>query len=250
MTARQAALWSIPAIGAALGVLGIVHAMGPDRDAIRAALAAELVKLEAMPADDPVRKDRRIHELKEVEDYPVHARALWLQLERLHGPVHAAAQRDEEARKKVQPFLARSDGDLDECRALLDGYGDTRFGPALKERRRQLTAPAEKTKPPDGPSPELLIVAIHRERLKGRFASALKTVDDALRDFARNDAVVLKLRDAREEILKSAKAKADKLLAQAAVDRNPAPLEQALPDFSGLPEAGRIEAMLRPLRGR
>lgn len=254
MTGRRAALWSIPAIGAALGVLGIVHAMGPDREATRAQLAAELAKLDAMPADDPVRKDRRIHELQDVEAYRVDARAGWLKLEKLHNAVHAAALLDEEARKKVPPFLARSGDDprlaLDECRALLDSYGGTRFGPALRERQKQLAAAVEKSTSTDKPSPELLIVAIHRERLNGRFAKALKMVDDALRDFARDDVAVLKFMQVREEILKSSKSKADKLLAQAAVDRNPAPLQQGLPDFSGLPDAGRIEAMIRQLRTR
>ncbi len=254
MTARKVALWSIPAIGAALGVLGIVHGIGPDREAIRAELAAEIAKVEAMPADDPVRKDRRIHELQDVEDYKVHAQSGWQRLEKLHNAAHPAAQLEEEARKKVLAFLGRNPDDpraaLDECRALLDFYGGTRYGAALRERQKRLAAAADRLKPPDGPSPELTIVAIQRERLNGRFAKALKMVDDAMRDFARDDAAVLKLRDVREEILKSSKAKAEKLLAQASADRKPEPLEKALPDFSGLPEAGRIEAMIRQLRGR
>jgi len=250
MTGRKAALWSIPAIGAALGVLGIVHAMGPDRDAIRAALADELAKLEAMPADDPVRKDRRIHELKDVENYQIHARALWLKLERLHGPVHEAAQLDEEARKKVLPFLARGvqpgDAALDECRALLDSYGNTRYGPALRARQKDLRAAPEKPKT----DPVQFLATVSRERVQGRFARALTLVDDALRDPAAAAEFIAKLKAAREEILKSSKTRAERLLAQAATDRDPAPLEKALPDFSGLPEAGRIEAMIRQLRTR
>ena len=91
-------------IAAVLGVLGVLHALTPDAEAIRAALNVEMEKL----PDDPVRRDRRIEELMADEDYRKHARALWLKLERLHGPAHQAAKADDDARKAVTPFLARA----------------------------------------------------------------------------------------------------------------------------------------------
>lgn len=254
-------------IAAVAGVLGVLHAMAPDREAIRADLSRQIDLVEAMPANDPVRKDRRIDELLAVEDYKVHARALWLKLERLHGPVHQAAMADDAARKAVPPFLARSaalDGKTpaelrsldDEARALQDEHGSTRYGPALVDLRKRLSlAMASGLQTCSELEHFRLLQEAQKDRLAGRFAQALGRIDEASSKHPKCEPFLVKLQAERGILLTSAKRAAEALLDQARDDRSDGrkeeaalSLERALPNFKGLPDEGRFRALLTELR--
>src|SRR5262249_28269156 len=141
--------------------------------------------------DDPVRRDRRLEELLAVEDYKLHARALTLKLEKLHGPAHQAAREELEARKEIPPFLARHssldgvpDAQLrpieDEARALLDRHGTTRYASELRKFRERLAPRLT-----NATNEESVIFAkmaeITRARTAGRFAEALDKIDEIVR---------------------------------------------------------------------
>jgi hypothetical protein len=249
-------------LAAVLAVLGILHAIAPNREAIRAQLVHEIDLVEAVPANDPVRKDRRIEELLAVEDYQTHARALRLRLERLHGPAHQAARADDAARKAVPPFLARCTSlegltlaELraldDEARSLLDSHGATRYGPALVQVRSRLARKMTASVPGCSDLDHFrLLQEAEKDRLEGRYAPALARLDDARSKHPTCDAFLVRLREEREMVLHSGSQAAQKLLTQARNDRGESVrlLERALPNFKGLPEAGLLQALLTELR--
>ena len=254
-------------LAAVAGVLGVLHAMAPDREAIREQLALEISRIEALPANDPVRKDRRIHELQAVEDYKVHARTLWLNLERLHGPLHQAAMADDAARKSVPPFLARcttltgkSPAELrsldDEARALQDEHGSTRFGPALVEVRQRLSlAKATGLQTCSELDHFRLLQDAQKERIGAHFAQALTRIDESISKHPQCEQFLVRLRKERMILLASANRAVEALLEQARNDRRDGrkeeaaqSLERALPNFKGLPDEGRLKALLAELR--
>jgi len=242
-------------LAAVLGVLGILHGMAPDPDAIRAALSAQIERL----PEDPVQRDRRLEELMEVEDYRIHARALWLKLERLHGPAHQAAKADVDARKTVASFLDRNaslDGNsqaelsaiYDELRALLDAYGRGPYGPALNKFHARL-APLLAPSCNDLDHFRVLQEA-QKDRLAGKFASALRRIEDCLRKHPGCEQFRIALGKEREALLKSSSQAAEKLLEQARKENSATLLERALPDYAGLPDEGRLKAQLTESRRR
>ncbi len=249
-------------LAAVLAVMGMLHAIGPDREAIRAQLGRDIDLLETLPANDPVRKDRRIEELLAVEEYKFHARAQWLRLERLHGPVHQAARADEAARKVVPSFLARCTtieglklAELrafdDEARSLLDSHGATRYGPALVQVRDRLAKKTAEAVPTCGDLEHFrLLQEVQKDRLAGRYAPALTRIDENLLHHPKCDPFGRRLREEREAVLRSGSQAAQKLLTQARNNRLEGArlLEAALPNFKGLPEAGLLQALLAELR--
>jgi len=254
-------------LAAIAGALGVLYAMSPDREAIREQLALEISRVEAMPANDPVRKDRRIEELLAAEDCKVHARALWLKLERLHGPVHQAAVADDAARKAVPPFLARcatlagkSLAELrsldDEARALQDEHGATRYGPALLDVRQRLSiAMAIGLQTCSELEHFRVLQEAQKDRIAGRFAQALKRIDETIPKHPRCEQFLVKLQNERVTLLVSANKAAEGLLEQARNDRRDGrkaeaaqTLERALPNFKGFPDEGRIRALLAELQ--
>ncbi len=241
--------------------------MTPDREAIRADLSHQIDLVEAMAANEPMKKDLRIDELLAVDDYKVHARALWLKLERLHGPIHQAAMADDAARKAVPPFLARcttlagkSPAELraldDEARALQDEHGATRYGPALLEVRQRLSiAMATGLQTCSELEHFRVLQEAQKDRIAGRFAQALKRIDETIPKHPRCEQFLVKLQDERVTLLVSANKAAEGLLDQARNDRRDGrkgeaaqALERALPNFKGLPDEGRIRALLTELR--
>lgn len=261
MTTRRTALLAIPVLGSIVGILGAIRASGPDRDAIRDALTQEMAALDAL---DVVRKDRRIEELMAVEDHQTHARALWLKLERMHGPAHQAAKAEEAARRAVPPFLARTANldqvpaaDLqaldDEARALQNEHGSGRSGPALADVRARIAA---RRAPSCGDLDHFrLLQTAQKNRLEGRYATALSTLDAAPGKHPSCAGFLVRVRQEREGLQQSASKAAEKILDQARKDRGDgrkaeavAALEKALPDFKGFPESGRLAALLTELR--
>jgi hypothetical protein len=253
-------------LAAVLAVMGILRALAPDREALRAELSHEIDLVEALPANDPVRKDRRIEELLAVEDYQTHARALWLRLERLHGPVHQAARSDEAARKTVPPFLARCTSleglalvELrrleDEARSLQDLHGATRYGPALVQVRDRLAKRTTAALPGCNDTDHFrLLLELQKDRIEGRYAQALRRVDDAERQHLECSALLVRLREEREAVLRSGGQAAQKLLTQARTwsragqkDEAAHVLDRELPRFKGLPEAPLLQALLTEL---
>jgi len=254
-------------IAALLGALGILHAIAPDAEALRAALSLEIDRIEALPPGDPVQKDRRIEELLAVEDYRKYARSLQGRLERLHGPAHQAARADTAARQAVPPFLrrcrsleGRSPEELrtldDEARSLQNEHGSTRFGPALGEVRSRLAETSAAAAPRCTEVDHFrLSQEAEKDRIEGRFASALRRIDDAI---ARHPACVAflgRVKQDRGTLFRSAAQAAEKLLEQAQAARGDGrkdeaarALDRALPNYKGLPEEGRLTALLAELR--
>jgi len=254
-------------IAALLGALGILHAISPDPEALRAALSLEIDRIEALPPGDPVQKDRRIEELLAVEDYRKYARSLQVKLERLHGPAHQAAKADEAARKAVPPFLARcrslegtSPEELrtldDEARSLQNDHGSTRFGPALVEVRRRLAEKSAAASPRCTEADHFrLSQEAEKDRIEGHFASAIRRLDDAIARHPTCIAFLSRAKQDRGTVLRSATQTAEKLLAQAQEARRDGRrdeaarvLDHALPNYKGLPEEGRLTALLAELR--
>jgi hypothetical protein len=250
-------------IAALLGALGILHAIAPDAEALRAALSLEIDRIEALPPDDPVQKDRRIEELLDVEDYRKYARSLQVKLERLHGPTHQAARADQAARKAVPPFLARcrslegtSPEELrtldDEARSLQNEHGSTRFGPALAEIRGRLSSRMAAAVPACSEMDHFRVLQeAQKDRLAGRYAAALARLDGAVAKHPGCEGFLYKVKQEREALIRSAAQTAATLLEQARNVRREdgvRSLEQALPDFKGLPDEGRLRALLTELR--
>src|SRR5205807_1161681 len=82
--------------------------VGPDPTAIKTELEMRTVELHKIPQEEAVRRDALAEELLANEEYKTHAKALWLKMERIHRPIHDAAQLERAAAKEVPPFLARS----------------------------------------------------------------------------------------------------------------------------------------------
>jgi hypothetical protein len=254
------------ALAAALGLIGVLHGLGPDREAIRAAFAADLEKIDAL---EPVTKDRRLEEFLANEDYKTHARAIWLKAERLHGPAHAAATADEAARKAVVPFLARCK-DLssipsaqlpalnDEARALQDAYGTSRHGKDLAGVRKRI---AERLSAETASCSELahfrFLQQAQKDRRDGRYAPALRCIDAEIPKHPRCEGFQVQLSEERIALRHAAAVSADRLKNEVQVDWTQGRkadavkrLERALPDYEGLPEAGPLQALLRELGRR
>ena len=250
-------------IAALLGALGILHAIAPDAEALRAALSLEIDRIEALPPGDPVHKDRRIEELLAVEDYRKYARSLQVKLERLHGPAHQAARADEAARQAVPPFLARcrslegsSPQELrtldDEARSLQNEHGSTRYGPALAEVRGRLSSRMAAAVPACSEMDHFRVLQeAQKDRLAGRYGAALARLDEAVAKHPACEGFLFKVKQERETLMRSAAQTAATLLEQARKVRKEEGvrlLEQALPNFKGLPEEGRLTALLAELR--
>jgi len=254
-------------LAAVLAVMGVLHAIAPDREALRAELDGEIDRLEARSGKDPVREDRRIEELLEVEEYRRHAPAQRLRLERLHGTVHPAARADEAARRVVPEVLARgaaldgmSIGELrrldDEVRSLLDRYGSTRFGPALVECRGRLAATMAASAPTCSDLDHFrLLQEVEKDRLAGRYAGALSRIAEAAAGHPRCASFQERLRRALADVRESGSQAAGRVLRRAESDRSEGrreearrSLDRALPEFKGLPEEGRLRSLLEDLR--
>jgi hypothetical protein len=202
-------------IAALLGVLGILHALAPDGDAIRVEMGRALQEIEAMPDADPVAKDRRIEDVLEVKDYQKYARSSWTKLDRMHGPVHQAKDAELAARRVVPAFLARcssldgkSPGELrdleGEAQALRNEHGRTRFGPALTDALARIQSKLALLTPACTDLDHFRILQeIERERLAKHFTEALKKIDEAVAKHPHCTDFIQRLRAAREGILKS-----------------------------------------------
>ncbi|HLY10448.1 MAG TPA: hypothetical protein VKW04_14190, partial [Planctomycetota bacterium] len=218
-------------IAALLGVLGLLHGIAPDDEALRSEVGRSLLEIDAMSATDPGAKDRRLEELLAVEDYKKYARSLWLKLDRMHGPVHQAAQADRAAGKAVPPFLARcsaldgrSPDDLraleDEARALQNDYGATRFGAALTDARRRIAATLAGAAPACSTLDHFRLEGeIEKDRLAGRFAAAVKRIVEDGAAHPRCGDFGARLRRIEETVRTSATQAAEKLLEHARRDR-------------------------------
>jgi hypothetical protein len=266
MKTRRPALLALAiggVIAALLGALGILHALAPDGDALRTALSLEIDRVEALPPGELAQKDRRIEELLAVEDYRKYARALHLKLERLHGPAHQAVLADNAARKAVPPFLARcrsfdgaSPDELrtldDEARSLLNEHGSTRFGSALVEARSRLSSRMAAAAPACSEMDHFRVLQeAQKDRLAGRYAAARARLDGAVAKHPACDGFLFKGKQEREALIRSAAQTAATLLEQARNVRKEEGvrlLEQALSHFKGLPEEGRLTALLAELR--
>jgi hypothetical protein len=255
------------ALAALLGVLGILHALAPDDEAIRAEFARALKEIEAMPDTDPIAKDRRIEDTLDVEDYKKYARNLWTKLDRLHGPVHQAKEAEVAARKVVPAFLdscADLNGKtLDELHALAGKaaelrreYGATRYGPALNKLHDRLLEKIATLTPTCTDLDHFrLLQEIEKDRLAGRFASAIKRADEASAKHPACSDFGPKLRQKREDVAQSEAAAEEKVLKEAKKlrvdgrkDEAARSLEQALPNHAGFPAEGRMRALLKELR--
>ncbi len=253
-------------LAAVLAVMGILRALAPDREAIRAQLGREIDLVEALPENDPVRKDRRIEELLALEDYRTHARAQWLRLERLHGSAHQAARADDAARKAVPPFLTRS-GALDglslpelrrlddEARSLLDSHGATRYGPPLVQVRERLAKKMTMAQPGCSDLEHFrLLMEMQKDRIEGRYAQVLSRIDDTRSKHLTCAALLVRMEEEHAAVLRSGSQAAQKFMTQT---RNACrigqkaeavhALDRELPRFKGLPEAGLLQALLTEL---
>jgi hypothetical protein len=227
-------------IASLLGVLGILHAMAPDDEAIRAEIGRAIQEIETMPDADPIAKDRRIEEALAVEDYKKYARSLWTKLDRMHGPVHHAKDAELAARRVVPAFLSRcsnlDDKSLGELRdlegetqALQNEHRATRFGPALADARARIAAKIAAMMPACTDLDHFRIQQeIERERLAKHFRATLNRIDEVVAKHPRCPDFIAKLRAAREEVLKSA--------------------AQSLPNYKGPPDEERIRKQLEELK--
>src|SRR5438874_4165071 len=104
----KAMLWGVGVtLAGAIGVLWALGNVGPDPTAIKAELEMRTEELHKIPQEEAVRRDALAEELLANEEYKTHAKALWLKMERIHRPIHDAAQLERAASKEVPPFLAR-----------------------------------------------------------------------------------------------------------------------------------------------
>jgi len=128
----------------AIGGLLVAHSITFDPATVRAELEGRLAEYRQIPEEDFLKRDVFLHELRDNASYQEHAKALCREVERLHAKVHGPAELELEAKKAVQPFLARcrdlptlSAAEIrllyDESRSHLANYGSTRQGPPLRD---------------------------------------------------------------------------------------------------------------------
>ena len=149
---------------ALIGTIGVLWALKDpnDPEAIKAELAGRMEELNRIPNEEAIRKDKFVEELRDNELYKTYAKALWLKIERVHRGLHDAAELERAAQKEVLPFFADCkdisrieraalQDRIGEVRALLDKYGATRYGDALRTQQAALTAKLESMPKPVTP---------------------------------------------------------------------------------------------------
>ena len=94
-----------------------------------------------------------------------------------------------------------------------------------------------------------------KDRIEGRFASAIRRLEEAVARHPTCVAFLNRVKQDRGTVLRSATQAAEKLLAQAQEARRDGrrdealrALDRALPNYQGLPEEGRLKALLAELR--
>jgi hypothetical protein len=177
----------------AIGALWALGHVGPDITAIKAELEMRIEELNKIAPEEAIRLDDLAEELLENEEYKQHAKALWLKVERLHKPIHDAAQLERAALKEVPPFLARSKdvskvsrADLElligEARAHVNNYGTTRFAEPLRKRLAELTAKLESMpKPVTAPEIPEQNRKVQEALRAGRFSDAWDLVEEFMK---------------------------------------------------------------------
>jgi len=177
----------------AIGALWALNHVGPDPTAIKTELEMRIEELNKIPIEEAIRRDALAHELMDNMEYKTYAKALWLKVERIHRPIHDAAQLERAATKEVPPFLARSKdvskiarADLElliaEARSLVNSHGATRFGGALRKRQVELAAKLESMpKPVTAPEVPELNQKVKSMLRAGRFSDALDLMEEFLK---------------------------------------------------------------------
>ena len=269
-TRGRSLVWSTGLIlVGAIGVLGAINAAGPKPEEIKAQLEARIEELNKIPAQEAVPKDALAEELLANEEYKEHAKALWLKVERAHRPLHDAAQLDRAAQKEVVPYLARSKDfsrldredlklEIGEGRTLIDTYGRTRFGEALRKRLEDLAAKLESLPKPVEPQE---ILDLQRKVMKalseGHFSAAMDLITElqkrpgALDYKGKIEPLIASIRSKAAAAAGAMLERVQMLLARrekaAALDK----LDRAAPDFRGFAkETAEIEALRRTITSR
>ena len=139
----------------AIGGLVVANVLAFDPEDVKKALERDLAEYKLLPEADVLKRDVFLHGLLQNESYRDHAKALYRDVERMHGRVHEAADVELEAKKTVPPFLARCK-DLsnlsgqevrqlyDESRSHLANYGTTQQAAPLREVQGRLKQLLEK----------------------------------------------------------------------------------------------------------
>jgi hypothetical protein len=253
----------------AIGVLWAISNAGLKPEEIKAELSAKIEELNSLPAEEIVRKDALAHGYLANDQYKDHAKALWLRLEKAHRSLHDAAQLDQAAQKETTRFLGRSKDLskteredlkllLGEVRTLIDKYGATRFGDALRKRQDDLTAKLDSLPKEVTPLDFLeLSKKATTAQAQGHFSEALDLIDawtkrPGAKEYAQKVAPLVestnsKAEAAAEAMLERAKMHSGRGDKTAALGL----LERSEPDFRRYPKAlGEIEALRRTIRSR
>lgn len=255
-------------LGGVGSVLLIFHLLKPDPSAVRAGMIRELKDLQARAGNDPEILDAGFDAILADEGYRKYGAELRRQVEKTKPGVHAAAIAQREARRDCEPYLAGTRNvpalpaaDLerlrDEGTALLTRHGGTRPGEIVERRVREIEA-RRATEAPRGIEPlrmARLQSDTQRDLREGRFAAARDRATEMLRTPGIDPDGYARLQAVRESVEKAAAARAESVLAkareQAAAGRRAEALrllEEALPQLSGFPQGGPLEALARELR--
>jgi hypothetical protein len=252
----------------ALAILGGLHLVRPDPAAIRQELAERIRAMRATLAEDPEGLDREMEAILEEERYRGPGGEARKIVEKEHPPVHAQAAREREARREAAPFLVRTQdvasisgsdisGLRDEGKALLGRYPNTRTAGLVDIRLRQLEDRLAAT--PQGSPPPLALIQLEgevRQDVQARmFATARRKTLAFQKDHDSDLDLLARVRLLVEKIERAAALWAGQVLTRArngvAQGRRSDALELlkgVLPELSGFPEVGPLEALARELR--
>ena len=254
----------------ALAVLGGLHLVRSDPAAVREELAERIRRMKINSGDDPEALDREMESILAEERYRGPGGEARRIVEKEHLVVHARALAEREASRQAAGFLARTrdvgsipDGDLsserDEGRALLARHPNTRAAALLESRLRdldaRLAAKSEGTRDPLALSLTRLEAEVRQDVRAKMFATARRKTLAFRRTHESDTDLLTRVRPILEMIEKAAGDWAQKVLsaarAAAAEGRKSEALESLeglLPELSGFPQIGPLEALARQLR--
>jgi len=255
-------------LAGALSVLGILLMFRVKPGEVRAELRTKVEWVTRDLGNDPEKLDAAFEEILANPLYQKHDAEMFRKISKLPPVVHQQAANEREARREAAPLLVLtkdlasiSDAELpalrDEVRAARDHYAEARTGMALATRLKEIEAriAAQPRTAADPLAFVRLQADLQKDIREQRFAMAWRKALDLARGRESDADLQARIRPLIESIEKAAAGHAESTLAKArehsAAGRKAEALrllDQALPELTGFPQVGPLEALARELR--